>query len=79
MPEINPLLRRLQVLPPEGYEQDRTYGDTIQRKRRKYRSGAQAFGVEGFNTAYIPMIVFGVIMAVFFSLMIFVMTRRPKN
>lgn len=48
MPEINPLLRRLQVLPPEAFE-DNTYGGIIQRKR-KYHSGAQAFGVEGMGT-----------------------------
>lgn len=44
---VNPLLRRLQVLPPESYE-DRSYGDMIQRKRKKYASGTRAFGVEGF-------------------------------
>ena len=43
----NPLLRRLQVLPPENY--DTSYGGLIKEKRKKYLSGGQAFGVEGME------------------------------
>ena len=42
----NPLLRRLQVLPPETYE-DNSYGAMIKRKRKKYLTSGQAFSVEG--------------------------------
>lgn len=60
---VNPLLRRLQVSPPESYE-DSSYGGIIQKKRKKYHSGAQAFGVEGMGkiqplTKFLAIILFG--------------------
>ena len=55
-----PLLRRLQVLPPESYE-DASYGDLIKRKRKKYLSSGQAFGVKegmGDVKSFLPLIIF---------------------
>lgn len=46
----NPLLRRGDVLPLESF--DNSYGGLIERKQKKYKSGAKAFGVEGFGMMY---------------------------
>ena len=72
---MNPLLRRLQVLPPENY--DNSYGGLIEEKRKKYLSGGQAFGVEGMGSTTIVVIILALFIGT--PLLIIVLTVLTKE
>lgn len=66
----NPLLRRSQVLPPsEGFVD---YGSLIKSKRKKYKSGSQAFGVEAFGDMSTVKIVTVVTIIILLCIFIFI-------